>query len=111
MWQWLEDLFTQAKIYIPMILAFITSLGIPTIIATCRTVSKATVYLYNVKKLQKKTNETIDYANTIKQAFLSDLESEKTFYEELATQTPNAKKKALIESSIADIGEKIERMK
>lgn len=99
-WDWLNELFTNANIYIPTIISFLSALGIPAIVATCRTAAKASVYLYNVKKLQKKTNENIDYTNAIKERYINSLNNEKEYLNQELAIIHNEKRKQLINARL-----------
>lgn len=64
--EWLNQLgewFKQAWVYIPMILSFITAIGLPSLVQIAKIFSSARLYLTQVKTLKEKLNVAIETTN------------------------------------------------
>lgn len=92
----------QAYIYIPAILAFISSIGFPSLVQIAKIVSSAKLYITQIQVVFKKMNETLEEVNKLSDFVLRTIEEDATFFEALAETTYNKKQRqALLERAQA----------
>lgn len=89
----LNQFMQKAYFYIPAILAFITAVGLPSLVQIAKIVAYAKVYLAQASRILKKMNETVEQVNAIADFVLSSLDEDAAFFEELAATTYNKKQK------------------
>lgn len=79
---------------------FICAIGLPSIVACCRTYSKASVYLYNAKKLTNHQNELVAKHNQQNELMVSFIKTQIATLTLLCQQEHNVNKKQTIEKQI-----------
>jgi len=97
---WLNWLINQAYIYIPAVLAFITAIGIPSIVQLAKIFKSAKLYLTQTSVLLKKLNESLYIITKLVDFTTSQIDSEIAFYETLIKTTYNKKQKMIFVSRI-----------
>ena len=89
----LNHWISQAYVYIPAILAFISSIGFPSLVQIAKIVSSAKLYVTQISVVFKKMNETLDEVNKLSDFILTTLEEDAAFFEAMAETTYNKKQK------------------
>ena len=83
----------QAYVYIPAILAFISSIGFPSLVQIAKIVSAAKLYVTQISVVFKKMNETLEEVNKLSDFILATIEEDAQFFEAMAETTYNKKQK------------------
>lgn len=89
--EWLR----QAYVYIPAILAFISSIGFPSLVQIAKIVSSVKLYVTQISVVFRKMNETLDEVNKLSDFVLTTLDEDAAFFEAMAETTYNKKQKQM----------------
>lgn len=89
--EWLK----QAYVYIPAILAFISSIGFPSLYQIAKIVASVKLYVTQISVVFKKMNETLEQVNRISDFVLQTLDEDAKFFEDMAATTYNKKQQKL----------------
>lgn len=108
---WLKEAFQQAYVYIPTILAFISAVGIPSLVKIGQIVSNSKAYLQSAKTLKDVVNGVTNTFQQIIDTILIDYEQELAELEMERAITINKKMKELLDLKIARVKECIEKYK
>ena len=99
---WLE----QAYVYIPAILAFISSIGFPSLVQIAKIFASAKIYLSKISVILKKTNETVECVNALADFCLDMIDKDAEFFDQMAECTFNKKEKELYQKRAAALRER-----
>lgn len=88
---WLQ----QAYVYLPIILSFISAIGLPSLVQIAKIFASAKLYLTRTKVLMNKVNECVDTINKMSNMINSFIDNELVFTEQLESSSYNKKQKAL----------------
>lgn len=99
----LHHWLSQAYVYIPAILAFISSIGFPSLVQIAKIVSSVKLYVTQIQVVFKKMNETLEEVNKLSDFVLSTLDEDAQFFEALAETTYNKKQRQAFLDRVASI--------
>lgn len=85
----LSEILSQAYVYIPAILSFISAIGFPSMVQIAKIFSSAKLYVTQIAKVFKKMNETVDVVNNLTDFIISTLDEDAQFFEAFAETTYN----------------------
>ena len=104
MMEWLNEVSQNLPAWVvswcSIAVSFITAIGLPSIVACIRTYSKASVYLYNAKKLTKHQNELTAKHNRQNELLVSFVKTQIKLLEVMKNAEHNPAKKKQYEEQI-----------
>ena len=104
--EWLK----QAWVYIPAILAFISAIGLPSLVQIAKIFASAKLYLTKVSVLLKKTNETVDEVNRLLDFMIAEIDDDIHYEQRRLSASFNIKEKEIIAERIDLLCKRKERL-